>query len=70
MEDAVPASGKGERTSRRGSRAVALSRHRAGSPDGSLISAPDSGVAARVIPADETAMIGQYNGETIAAGTT
>jgi len=35
-----------------------------------LISAPDSGVAARVIPADENAMIGQYNGETIAAGTT
>ena len=29
-----------------------------GSPDGSLISAPDSGVEVRVIPTDEDAMIG------------
>jgi acetate kinase len=38
-----------------------------GSPDGSLISAPDSGVEVRVIPTDEDAMIGQHTVETIAA---
>jgi len=38
-----------------------------GSPDGSLISAPDSGVEVRVIPTDEEAMIGQHTVETIAA---
>jgi acetate kinase len=38
-----------------------------GSPDGSLISAPDSGVEVHVIPTDEEAMIGQHTVETIAA---
>ncbi len=37
-----------------------------GSPDGSLISAPDSRVEVRVIPTDEDAMIGQHTFETIA----
>jgi len=41
-----------------------------GSPDGSLISAPGSGVEVRVIPTDEEAMIGHHTVETIAARTT
>jgi len=38
-----------------------------GSPDGSLISAPESPVEVRVIPTDEETMIGQHTVETIAA---
>jgi len=38
-----------------------------GSPDGSLISAPESPVEVHVIPTDEEAMIGQHTVETIAA---
>jgi acetate kinase len=38
-----------------------------GSTNGSLISAPDSGIEVRVIPTDEEAMIGQHTVETIVA---